>query len=92
MTIFYDAASSMDLVVLMALRDVDLIHTYDWGSDALAYLYWGMDEFVRGAHRFCGFWHAIHVCFLTLLTSFYYSHYFLYFLFNKNKCRFGALR
>ena len=45
-TLFYNAASSMDLVVLMALRDVDLIHTYDWGSAALAYLYWGMDEFV----------------------------------------------
>ena len=69
--LFCDAASSMDLVVLMALRDVDLIHIYDWGSAALAYLYWGMNEFVRGARRFCGFWHAVHVCFLLFLNSFF---------------------
>ena len=54
-TLFCDAASSVDLVLLLALRDVDLIHTYDWGSAALAYLYWSMDDFVRGAHRLCGF-------------------------------------
>ena len=83
-TLFYDAASSVDLVLLMALRDVDLIHTYDWGSAALAYLYWGIDEFVRGARQFCGFWHATHVCFLLLLPSrcplFFYYYYHYYYL------------
>ena len=38
-TLFCDAASSVDLVLLTAFRDVDLISTYDWGSAALAYLY-----------------------------------------------------
>ena len=71
--LFCDAASSVDLVLLMALRDVDLIHTYNWGSAALAYLYWSMDDFVRGARRPCGFWHTLHVSsFLLAIFSFFF--------------------
>ena len=54
-TLFTDAASSLDLVFVMPLRDLDLVATYDWGSCALAYLYRSMDEIVRQARRFCGF-------------------------------------
>lgn len=61
-TLFADAASSLDLVFLMPLRDLDLVATYDWGSCALAFLYKSMDETVRKARRFCGFWHAVLVC------------------------------
>ena len=45
-TLFVDAASSLDLVFLMSLRDLDLVATYDWRSCALAYLYKSMDETV----------------------------------------------
>ena len=38
-TFFCVATSSVDLIFLMVLRDVDLIYTYDWGSATLAYLY-----------------------------------------------------
>ena len=58
-TLFADTASSIDLMFLMPLRDLDLVSTFDWGSCALAYLYRSMDELVRGAKRFCGFWHSI---------------------------------
>ena len=44
---------------LMPLRDLDLVIIYDWGSCALAYLYQSMDELVRGAKRFCVFWHSV---------------------------------
>ena len=67
---FADAASSLDLVFVMPLRDLDLVSSYDWGSCALAYLYRGMDETVRRARRFCGFWHAVLVYFLTFLFAF----------------------
>ena len=58
-TLFADTASSIDLMFLMPLRDLDLVGTYDWGSCAFAYLYRSMDELVRGAKRFCGFWHSV---------------------------------
>ena len=65
-TLFADAASSLDLVFVMPLRDLDLVSSYDWGSCALAYLYRGMDEIVRRVRRFCGFWHAVLVSRLSL--------------------------
>ena len=46
-TLFVDVASSLDLIFVMPLRDLDLVASYDWGSCALAYLYRGMDETVR---------------------------------------------
>ena len=46
-TLFADATSSLDLVFVMPLRDLDLVSSYDWESCALAYLYRGMDETVR---------------------------------------------
>ena len=46
-TLFVDTTSSLDLVFLIPLRDLDLIATYDWGSYALAYLYKSMDETMR---------------------------------------------
>ena len=58
-TLFAEAVSSLDLIFVMPLRDLDLVASYDWGSCALAYLYRGMDETVRRAKRFCGFWHAV---------------------------------
>ena len=67
-TLFADTASSIDLMFLMPLRDLDLVDTYDWGSCALAYLYRSMDELVRGAKRFCGFWHSV----LVFLSPFAY--------------------
>lgn len=58
-TLFADTASSIDLMFLMPLRDVDAISSFDWGSCALAYLYQSMDELVRGARQFYGFWHSV---------------------------------
>ena len=63
-TLFADTASFIDLMFLMPLRDLDLVSTFDWGSCALAYLYRIMDELVRGAKRFCGFWHSVLVFFV----------------------------
>ena len=63
-TLFADAASSLDLVFFMPLRDLDRVSSFDWGSCALAFLYRGMDDMVRWARRLCGFWHAVLVCFL----------------------------
>ena len=51
-TLFIDAASSLDLVFLMPLRDLDLIATYNYGSYALAYLFKSKDETVRRARQF----------------------------------------
>ena len=51
-TLFADAASSLDLVFVMPLRDLDLISSFDWGSYALASLYRGMDDTVLRARRF----------------------------------------
>ena len=68
-TLFADAASSLDLVFVMPLRDLDLVSSYDWGSCALAYLYRGMDKIVRRARHFYGFWHAILVRLLPLSVS-----------------------
>ena len=45
-TLFADAASSLDLIFLMSLGDLDLVTIYDWGSYALAYLYKSIDEMV----------------------------------------------
>ena len=67
-TLFANAASSLDLVFVIPLRDLDLVSLYDWGSCALAYLYRGMDETVRRARCFCGFWHAVLVCSLIFFT------------------------
>ena len=66
--LFADTTSSIDLMFLMPLRDLDLVGTYDWGSCALAYLYRSMDELVRGAKQFCGFWHSV----LVFLSPFAY--------------------
>ena len=57
--LFTDAASSLDLVFVMPLRDLDRVSSFDWGSCALAFLYRGMDDTVRWARRFYGFWHAV---------------------------------
>ena len=54
-TLFPDTASSINLMYLPPLRDLDLISSFDWGSVALSYLYHGMDALVRGAKRLCGF-------------------------------------
>ena len=62
-TLFADAASSLDLIFIMPLRDLDRVSSFDWGSCALAFLYRGMDDTVRWARRLCGFWHAVLVCF-----------------------------
>ena len=73
-TLFADAASSLDLVFVMPLRDLDQVSSYDWGSCALAFLYRSMDDTVRRARRFCGLWHAVLVYF-----PFYLSIYSLIF-------------
>ena len=62
-TLFADAASSLDLVFVMLLRDLDEVSSYDWGSCAMAFLYRGMDDTVHQARHFCGLWHAVLVCF-----------------------------
>ena len=58
-TLFADTASSLDLIFMMPLRDLDVITSFDWGSCALAYLYRSMDDTTRRARRFYGFWHAV---------------------------------
>ena len=75
-TLFADAASSLDLVFVMPLRDLDLVSSFDWGSCALAALYWGMDDTVHRARRFCWFWHATLVCF-SILFPIYFSYLYL---------------
>ena len=76
-TLFADTASSIDLMFLMPLRDLNLVGTYDWGSCAFAYLYRSMDELVRGAKRFCGFWHSV----LVFSSSLAYISYLISSLF-----------
>ena len=80
-TLFADAPSSLDLVFIMLLRDIDLIAIYDWGSYALAYLYKSMDETVRRARHFCGFWHVVLVC-----SSIYFPLLFFLFRINCGPC------
>ena len=46
-TLFLDMTNSIDLMYLSPLRDLDLISSYDWGSAALSYMYYGMDALVR---------------------------------------------
>ena len=43
-TLFTDVVSSLDLVFLIPLKDLNLVTIYDWGSCALVYLYKSMDE------------------------------------------------
>ena len=62
-TLFADTASSINMIFLMPLRDLDLVATYDWGSCALAYLYQSIDEIVHGARQFYDFWHVVLVFF-----------------------------
>ena len=61
-TLFTDVASLLDLVFMMPFRDLDQVSSFDWGSCAMAFLYRSMDDIVRRARRFCGFWHAVLVC------------------------------
>ena len=72
-TLFANAASSLDLVFVMPLRDLDLVSSYDLGSYALAYLYRGMDETVRQASTFAAFgmlyWYVVFHYFLSILST-----------------------
>ena len=72
-TLFPDTASSIDLMYLPPLQDLDFISSYDWGSAALSYLYHRMDALVRGAKRLCDIWHAILVGFLHLFSFILYT-------------------
>ena len=74
-TLFPNLASSIDLMYLPLLRDLDLVSSYDWGFAALSYLYQGMDALVRGAKRLCGFWHAILVSLFHLFSFMLYVHF-----------------
>ena len=68
-TLFVDTASSLDLIFLMFVRDLDWVSSFDWSGCALACLYKSMDEVARGAKRFCGFWYAVLVSFLSFLSD-----------------------
>ena len=75
-TLFADAASSLDLVFVMPLPDLDKASSLDWGSCALAFLYRGMDDTVRWARHLCRFWHAVLVCsLLTCPFTLFYSYF-----------------
>ena len=74
-TLFPDPTSSIDLMYLPSLQDLDRISSYDWGSATLSYLYHGMDALVRGAKRLCGFWHAILIGLLHLFSFMLLAHF-----------------
>ena len=76
-TLFPNTASSIDLMYMPPLRDLDLISSFDWVSVALSYLYHGMNALVRGAKRLCGFWHAILVDFFCLFSFILYTLFIL---------------
>ena len=54
-TIFYDTNSIVSLHFVLILRDFDQMRGYDWGSPALAYLFFCMDKISRGTTKFYGF-------------------------------------
>ena len=69
-TLFAETASSLDLIFVIPLRDLDLVASFDWGSCALAYLNRSMKDTTRRARRLGGFWHAVLVYSLTFLSLF----------------------
>ena len=51
--------------------DLDQVATFDWGSAALAYLYYRLDIVCRGTVTMYGFQHVLHVrIFIPFLTFF----------------------
>ena len=76
-TLFCETDHEVNIMLLSPLHDLDRVATFDWGSAALAYLYYRLDTICRGVITMCGFWHVLHVRFFTLfiflsLASFFY--------------------
>lgn len=67
-TLFCEIGHEVSIAILGPLQDLARVPTFDWGSAALAYLYYRLDTVCRGAVTMCGFWHVLHVCLLTFLT------------------------
>ena len=67
--LFADTASSIDLIFLPPLQDLDLVAPYNWGSYALAYLYRSMDETIHRARQFYCFWLTVLVYSFSFLNS-----------------------
>ena len=74
-TLFCETGHEVSIALLSPLHDLGRVATFDWGSAALAYLYYRLDTVYRGAVTMCGFWHVLHVRSFTIfiflsLTSF----------------------
>ena len=65
-TLFCETGHEVSIALLGPLRDLDRVVIFDWGSVALAYLYYRLDTVCRGVVTICGFWHVLHVRFLIL--------------------------
>ena len=65
-TLFCETGHEASIALLGPLCDLDRIATFDWGSTALAYLYYRLDTVCRGTVTMCGFWHFLHVRSFTL--------------------------
>ena len=69
-TLFCETSHEVSIALLDPFRDLGQVSTFDWGSTALAYLYYRLDTVCRGAVTMCGFWHVLHVCLFTLSNPF----------------------
>ena len=69
-TLFCKTVHEVSIVLLSPLRDLDRVATFDWGSAALAYLYYRLDTICRGVVTMCGFWHVLHVCIFIPFSNF----------------------
>ena len=65
-TLFCETGHEVSIALLGPLRDLDRVATFDWGSMALAYLYYRLDTVYKGAVTMCGLWHILHVRFFIL--------------------------
>ena len=65
-TLFCETGYEVRIALLSPLRNLDRVAIIDWGSAALAYLYYRLDIVCRGAVMMCGFWHILYVRFLIL--------------------------
>ena len=88
-TLFYETGHEVSIALLSPLRDLDRVVTFDWGSVALAYLYYGFDTIYRGVVMMCGFWHVLHVCSFTL---FLFLSFASFSLLDMSPFRFGVSR
>ena len=77
-TLLCETGHEVSIALLGPLRDLDQVTTFNWGSIAIAYLYYRLDTVYRGVVIMFSFWHILHVRFLIPSNLLYLLHHFLY--------------